>query len=84
MIKAGTSPMGTVYVKYTIVSHTQDLADVWRVIPILQILDNNFTSFIIHRITRRRTVLGSNVVQAVIIDSRYKVTNFILSKSSVV
>jgi len=28
MIKAGTRPMGTFYVKYTIVSHTQDLADV--------------------------------------------------------
>ena len=75
--------MDTFYVLYTDVFHTQNLADVWRVIPTLQISDNNFWSFIIHRITRRRAILGSNVVQAVIIDSLYKVTNLILSKSSV-
>ena len=84
MIKVGTRPMGTFYVKYTYVFHTQGLADVWRVIPILQTSDNNLTSFIVQSVTRRRAILGSNNVQSVILDSLCKVTNFILSKSSVV
>lgn len=75
--------MGTFYIKYTNVSHTQNLADVWRAIPILQILDNNLISFTIQKIARRRVISGSNVAQAVIIDSLYKVSNFILIKSSV-
>ena len=76
--------MDTFYAKYTNVFHTQNLADVWRKIPILQTSDNNLTSFIAHKVTRRRTILGSNVVHSVILHSLYKVTNLILSKSSVV
>lgn len=82
-IKVGTRQMGTFYIKYTNVFHTQNLADVWRAIPTLQISDNNLISFIIQKIARRRIILGSNVAQAVIIDSLYKVSNFILIKSSV-
>ena len=61
MIKAGTRPMGTFYVKYTIVFHTQNLADVWRVIPIFQIWDNKLTNFIIHK-KDIRIILSSNRV----------------------
>ena len=87
MIKAGTRPMDTFYAKYTDVFHMQNLADVWSDIPILQTLDNNLTRFIIQKKQRRRTILGSNAVQSVIIidiDSLYKVMNLILPKSSVV
>ena len=81
-IEIGIRPVGTFYVKCTLVSHTQALADVWREIPISQTSNNVISSFIGKIV--KGTILSSIDVNTVIFNGVSKDTNSILSMSGVV
>jgi len=80
---AGTRPTDTFYVKYTFVFHAQILADVWRIIPNMQICNHILNRFMAIRVVRR-VILSLASVNVVILFNVIKGKNFILTMSGVV
>ena len=77
--------MDTFYGLYTIVFHTQVLADVWIEIPILQIQGNSSMNFVTQEV-KRISLIGSIwgwAAMIINVVSWYKGNNLILTMSSV-